>query len=157
MATFAQLNSENVVEQVISVHNNELLDNGIESEQKGIDFLKSIFGQDTIWKQVSYNTRGGKYYNLQGNIATDQSKTFRKNCPVKGWVYNPTIDGFTLPKPSYNSWILNESTGIWNAPIPCPKTYTLNLNTGEPANIPVEDPYIWNEETLSWTLVDIIP
>ena len=36
MAYFARLNSNNIVEQVISVHNNELLDNGIESEAKGI-------------------------------------------------------------------------------------------------------------------------
>ena len=59
MASFAKLNSQNIVEQVISVHNNQLLDNGVESEEKGIQFCKSLFGQDTIWKQTSYNTHGG--------------------------------------------------------------------------------------------------
>jgi hypothetical protein len=155
MASFAKLNSENVVEQVISVHNNELLDNGVESEQKGINFLKSIFGQNTIWKQASYNTKAGKHYTSEGKLSIDQSKVFRKNHPAIGWVYNPIIDGFTLPKP-YNSWILDEVGGNWIPPIPYPKTYTLNLNTGEPSNRPLEDPYIWNEETLNWILVDII-
>ena len=62
MAYFAKLNSNNIVEQVISIHNNELLDNGVESEEKGITFCKSLYGQDTNWKQTSYNTRGGKHY-----------------------------------------------------------------------------------------------
>ena len=57
MAYFAKLNPENIVEQVISVHNNELLDNGIESEAKGIAFCKSLYGQDTNWVQTSYNKR----------------------------------------------------------------------------------------------------
>ena len=59
MASFAKLNLENIVEQVLSVHNNELLDNGVESETKGITFLKNLYGEDTNWKQTSYNTHGG--------------------------------------------------------------------------------------------------
>jgi hypothetical protein len=57
MAYLAKLNSNNIVEKVISVHNNELLDNGIESEQKGIAFCKFLYGQDTNWVQTSYNNR----------------------------------------------------------------------------------------------------
>jgi hypothetical protein len=53
MAHFAELDENNVVKQVIVVHNNELLDNGIESEAKGIEFCQSLFGGD--WKQTSYN------------------------------------------------------------------------------------------------------
>jgi hypothetical protein len=155
MAHFAKLNSENVIEQLLTVNNNELLDNGVESEQKGIDFLKSIFGQDTNWKQVSYNTKAGKHYDSKGKLSLDQSKAYRINYPAVGWVYNSTIDGFTPQKP-YNSWILNETTGLWNAPINCPVTYTLNLNTGEPTYLPIKDPYTWDEKTLNWILVDII-
>jgi hypothetical protein len=55
MAHFAKLDENNVVTQVIVVINNELMDNGVESEQKGIDFCKSLFGADTRWVQTSYN------------------------------------------------------------------------------------------------------
>jgi len=55
MAHFAQLDENNVVTQVIVVHNNELLDNGVESEAKGIAFCQSLFGAETRWVQTSYN------------------------------------------------------------------------------------------------------
>jgi hypothetical protein len=56
MAHFAQLDNNNIVTKVIVVNNNELLDqDGNEIEQKGIDFCKSLFGQDTKWIQTSYN------------------------------------------------------------------------------------------------------
>ena len=62
MAHFAKLNESNVVTEVIVVHNNELMDNGVESEAKGIAFCKSLFGQDTRWVQTSYNGNfRGKY------------------------------------------------------------------------------------------------
>jgi len=80
MAHFAQLDDNNKVLKVIVVNNNELLNNGIESEQKGIDFCKSLFGQDTKWKQTSYNTKNGVYYIPNSKIPDpDQSKEFRKN------------------------------------------------------------------------------
>ena len=137
MATFAKLNSENIVEQVISVHNNELLDNGIESEAKGISFCKSLFGQKTNWKQTSYNTRGGKHY-LSDNsgLSNTQDKAFRKNHASVGYSYDQTRDAFIPPKP-YNSWILNENTCLWEAPVSYPSDGQL---------------YKWNEETLSWNL-----
>ena len=128
MASFVKLNSENIVEKVISVHNNELLDNGIESEQKGINFCKSLFGQDTNWKQTSYNTRGGIH--LLGGVP------FRKNHAGKGYTYDETRDAFIAPKP-FNSWVLNENTCLWEAPIAQP-------NDGKT--------YIWNEQTLLWDL-----
>lgn len=55
MAHFAKLDENNVVTEVIVVHNNELMENGVESEAKGISFCKSLFGQDTRWVQTSYN------------------------------------------------------------------------------------------------------
>lgn len=54
MAHFARI-VDGIVEQVIVVHNNELDDNGTESEAKGIAFCKSLFGEDTEWVQTSYN------------------------------------------------------------------------------------------------------
>lgn len=75
MAHFAKLNESNVVTEVIVVHNNELMDNGVESEAKGIAFCKSLFGQDTRWVQTSYNGnfRGtyagvGYTYDAENNV-----------------------------------------------------------------------------------------
>ena len=135
MASFAKLNSENIVEQVISVHNNELLDNGIESEAKGISFCKFLYGQDTIWKQTSYNTTGG-IHKLGGT-------PFRKNFASIGYTYDETRDAFILPKP-FNSWILNEDTCLWNAPIAKPTTILENNQY-----------YSWNESTLTWDIVEV--
>lgn len=63
MAHFAQVNDQNVVQQVIVVANEILLDkDGKEVEALGIDFLKSLYGQDTNWVQTSYNgTFRGRY------------------------------------------------------------------------------------------------
>jgi len=141
MASFAKLNSENIVEQVISVHNNELLDNGIESEQKGLQFLKSLYSQDINWKQSSYNTIG--------NVHLLGGTPFRKNHASIGYTYDETRDAFIAPKP-HISWILNENTCIWEAPIPYPETYIngiTNLN-GDP----LRDIYRWNEEILNWEI-----
>jgi hypothetical protein len=102
MAHFAQLNNENIIINIIVVHNNELLDeNGNEIEQKGIDFCKSLFGQDTRWVQTSYNAN------------------FRKNYAYTGGTYNLELDGFIGPTP-YASWILNETTCSWESPVPYP-------------------------------------
>ncbi len=129
MASFAKLNSENIVEQVLSIHNNELLDNGVESETKGITFLKNLYGQDTNWKQTSYNTYGGVHI-LGGT-------PFRKNHAGIGYTYDQQRDAFIPPKP-YNSWILNETTCLWDALVARPND---------------EGRYTWNESTLSWDLV----
>jgi hypothetical protein len=100
MAHFAQLDENNVVLQVIVVHNNELFDNGVESEVKGIAFCQSLF-PDTRWVQTSYN----------GN--------FRKNYAGVGSVYIAEGDIFSAPPP-YPSWLLDKNTGEWQAPVPYP-------------------------------------
>ena len=111
MAHFAQLDNNNIVINIIVVHNNELLDqNGNEIEQKGIDFCKSLFGQDTQWVQTSYN----------GN--------FRKNYASGGGTYNKELNAFIAQKP-YASWVLNIDNCKWEAPIAKPdenKLYTWN-------------------------------
>lgn len=103
MAHFAQLDENNVVIQVIVVHNNDLLDNGVESESKGIAFCQSLFGENTRWIQTSYN----------GN--------FRKRYAGIGYTYHSDIDAFVSPKPfEYSSWILNNETGEWIPPVARP-------------------------------------
>ena len=101
MAHFAQLDQNNIVTQVIVVHDNELLDNGVESESKGIDFCKSLYGADTVWKQTSYDG------------------TFRRNFAGIGFLYNQMRDAFIPPRP-YATWVLSNSTYQWEAPVPCP-------------------------------------
>jgi len=135
MASFAKLNLENIVENVISVNNEVLLENGIEKEQKGIDFLKSIYGVDTKWKQTSYNTKGGMHY-LSNNFGPSltQEKAFRKNFACIGMIYDESRDAFIQPQP-YPSWILDEDTCWWEAPTP------------EPNDGPIYD---WDETTKSW-------
>lgn len=100
MAHFAQLDDNNIVTQVIVVHNNELLDqNGQESEAQGIAFCQSLLGGN--WVQTSYN----------GN--------FRKNYAGQGFTYDPARDAFIPPQP-FPSWLLNEDTCQWGSPVPYP-------------------------------------
>jgi hypothetical protein len=93
MAHFAQLDESNIVTQVIVVHNNELLDNGVESEAKGVAFCQSLLGGN--WVQTSYNG------------------TIRKNFAGIGFTYDQTRDAFIPPKPEEGNWVLNEDTCIW--------------------------------------------
>lgn len=93
MAHFAQLDETNTVTQVIVVHNNELLDNGVESETKGVAFCQSLFGGN--WIQTSYN----------GSI--------RKNFAGIGYTYDLIRDAFIPPKPIEGDWELDEQTCQW--------------------------------------------
>ena len=100
MAHFAQLDSNNVVTQVIVVGNSDTADaNGVEKEHIGAAFCERLFGGN--WKQTSYN----------GLI--------RKNYAGIGYTYNVSLDAFVPPKP-YASWVLNNDTAQWDAPTPMP-------------------------------------
>ena len=119
MAHFAELDDSNIVKQVIVVANEEILDNGVESEVKGIAFCQSLFGANTKWVQTSYN----------GNM--------RKNYAGIGYTYDPIADHFFAPQP-YASWVLNNDA-IWEAPVVYPtdgKNYTWNENDLEWVEIP---------------------
>jgi hypothetical protein len=158
MASFAKLNNNNIVERVESVVNDLLKDsNGIEQESIGIQFLKTLYNEpNSVWKQTSYNTNG--------NIHKLGSIPFRKNHASIGYTYDENRNAFIAPKP-FNSWILNEDTCIWNAPVACPQDgneYTWNEETLSwniaPWVPPIPYPqdgksYSWNEETLSWNLI----
>jgi hypothetical protein len=130
MAYFAKLGINNIVEKVIAVHNSVITDeNGVEREQLGIDFINNLYNTNDNWKQTSYNTNGGIHIN--------GGTPFRKNSAGIGYQYDQTRDAFIEPKP-FNSWILNENTCQWEAPVARP-------NDG--------GRYIWNEETKNWDLV----
>lgn len=121
MAHFAQLNNDNQVIQVIVVNNSECLDeNGQESEATGVKFCQTLF-PNTVWKQTSYNNK------------------IRKNYAGLGFTYDPNRDAFIPPKP-YNSWILDETSCQWQAPVPMPSDGKI---------------YAWDEDNTSWA--EVIP
>ena len=110
MAYFAKLDENNIVLNVHSVDNYEMLVYGVEVEQKGIGFLQSIHGH-AYWKQTSYNTLAGKH---------SEGKTpLIKNFAAIGYIYDPVRDAFYAPQP-YPSWTLDEETCLWHPPVPYP-------------------------------------
>ena len=124
MAHYAQLDENNVVTQVIVVDNKDCSDaNGVEKEYIGAAFCEKLFGGN--WKQTSYN----------GNI--------RKNYAGIGFTYNADIDAFVPPKP-YASWVLDNETAQWNAPVAMPE----DAGTGEPPKR-----YSWDEDNQTWAEV----
>jgi hypothetical protein len=135
MASFAKIGSNNKVIEVLSVHNNELLDsNGVEQEANGINFLNNLTGW-SIWVQTSYNTIGGVHNN--GGIP------LRKNHAGIGYTYDEDRDAFIAPKP-FNSWILNEDTCLWESPISEPTLTEEEINNN--------NYYSWNEDNQTWDL-----
>lgn len=115
MAHFAEIGADNTVLRVIVVNNNELLDeNNQESEQKGAEFCRNLLGG--TWIQTSYN----------GN--------FRKNFAGAGFTFDSDRDAFILPKP-FDSWVLNEDTCHWEAPVSYPDDGKL---------------YYWSEDLIQW-------
>ena len=130
MASFAKIGLNNKVIEVLSVINEVLHDaNGVEQEAIGIDFLTKLTGYP-IWKQTSYNTHGGVHDN--------GGTPLRKNHAGIGYTYDEDRDAFIPPKP-FNSWILNESTCLWESPIPYPQD---------------NNKYNWNEQNQSWDLIE---
>jgi hypothetical protein len=126
MAHFAKLGTGNIIEKV------EVISNDVApTEQAGVEFLQNLYQDRSVWKQTSYNTRGG-VHKLGGT-------PFRKNYAGKGFKYDQTRDAFIPPKP-FNSWILNETTCLWEAPVAKPED---------------DNMYTWNEQTLSWDLTSI--
>jgi hypothetical protein len=90
MAHFACINQENIVIDVIVISNDVLInDSGVEDEQKGIDFCKSLYGQDTRWVQTSYN------------------KTFRGEFAGIGFLYNQDLNQFECPYERIQPQLIN--------------------------------------------------
>ena len=109
MTHFAKLDENNVV---IFVTKGRQEDEDREAE------ISSQTGH--TYKRTSYNTRGGTHYDpLTGEESKDQSKAYRKNYAGLGYTYDPSRDAFIAPKP-YASWVLDEKTCLWSAPIPEP-------------------------------------
>ena len=116
MAHFAKVDS-GIVTQVIV------------TEQDYVDTM------DGRWVQTSYNTNGGIHY-APNSHEPDGGIALRKNYAGVGHTYDEDRDAFIPPKP-YDSWLLDEPTCTWEAPVPRP-----------------EGNYTWNEQTQAWDLVE---
>jgi len=127
MAHFAQLDENNKVINVIVIQNEFLIDeNGNESEELGIERCKEYSDPNSKWVQTSYN---GKF---RGKLAS------------VGGYYIENLDLFSYPK-IYNSWVFNQETLGWDAPIPIPQ------------DAPSGQYYVWDESIVNWKLYPPIP
>lgn len=117
MSHFAQINEHNQVLQVLVIEQN-VIDTG-------------LFGDPASFIQTSYNTYGGVH--KLGGVP------LRKNFAGQGFTYDPIRDAFIPPKP-YNSWVLNEDTCLWEAPVPLPDNNTS---------------YWWNENQQAWEVANM--
>jgi hypothetical protein len=126
MSHFAKLDENNVVIQVIVLDNNSIInpETNKEDETIGINFCKSLYGDDTKWKQTSYN------------------ENFRGSFAGLGYFYDQTYDAFFPPTP-YKSWIVDENTLKWTSPVEKPDTDEY-----------FKDTYEWIEETQCWFSIE---
>lgn len=118
MAHYAFLDKNNIITEVIV---------GKDENEDGVDW-EVFYGnfRNQTCKRTSYNTHGG--------VHTFGGVPFRKNYAGLGYTYDATRDAF-IPPNSYQSWLLNEDTCLWEPPVPYP-------TDGKRYN--------WNEETQSW-------
>jgi hypothetical protein len=117
MAHFAEVDENNIVLRVLVVDDFH--------ESNGQEFLATTLGLGGTWLKTSYNTLGG--------VHTNGGTPFRKNYAGIGYTYDSVRDAFIPPKP-YPSWVLNEESCVYEAPVARP----------------TEGFYTWNEETTSW-------
>lgn len=132
MAHYAYIDENAVVTAVIVGR-----DEG--SEPEGVESWEEYFSAKGKGQalRTSYNTLGGVHY-TDGLPSDDQNKALRFNYAGIGFTYDAERDAFIPPKP-FESWVLNEESCLWEAPLPYPED-------GEA--------YTWNEETGAWELVD---
>jgi hypothetical protein len=126
MAHWAQIDENNIVTQVIVGNNDD--------PDEGYQWLINNLGG--TWVQSSFNTYGGVYYNADRTPADDQLKARRFNHAGIGFTYDENRDAFIPPQP-YASWVLDEGTCLWVAPIA----------------YPAEGDHVWDEQAGDWVEV----
>jgi len=127
MAHWAEIDENKTVTRV-TVGNNS--DPG-----EGYEWLIENLGG--VWVKTSFNTVGGIHY-TDGEPSEDQSQAFRFNYAGIGFTYDEARDAFIPPTP-HPSWVLDEATCLWVAPIDYPADGGL---------------YVWDEETTDWVEVN---
>ena len=145
MAHFEEIETNNVVTDIIYIDNENITPGDNETEeQKGIIYLRKLFGSERTFVQCSYGTIKNKYYVIDAETGEHiydenlQNKKLRKNMPQPDWIWDPERDCFYEPR-MYDSWVFNEDTGCYEAPIDYP-----------------DDPdhtYEWDEVNQQWVIV----
>jgi len=173
MASFAQIDENNIVLNVIVVADQDCFDeNENELESIGIAHLKSMFGDDTKWVKNSVNTYvedgnhfGSGYLTLHSGarIHSDgshhpENRPFRKQAAVRGGWYDETNDGFRPPKdfpfcdPTFDSWKFDITAWKWVAPKPMP-------DYKDTSDAAAENRFFWewDEVRQNWVIWKIPP
>jgi len=130
MAHYAFIDENLVVIEVIPGRNEyEIVD--------GVSDWEAHYGnfRGQVCVRTSYNTRGGVHY-TDGEPSEDQSQAFRFNYAGIGFTYDADRDAFIPPQP-YASWVLDEDTCLWVAPIA----------------YPAEGVHVWDEQAGDWVEV----
>ncbi len=133
MAHYAVLDADNTVTQVFVGRDEDDLAPGV------TDWEIYYAPAGSTVKRTSYNTRGGVHY-TDGEPSADQTKALRCNYAGRGFTYDEDRDAFIPPKP-YDSWVLDETTCLWVAPIDYPADggdYTWDEETGDWVEVPDE-------------------
>jgi hypothetical protein len=119
VAHFAEIDESNLVVRVLVIEDTH--------ENNGADYLANTLGLGGTWIQTSYNTHGG--------VHSSGGTPLRKNYAGVGFTYDSDLDAFIPLKP-FDSWVLNEETCLWDAPIPKP-----------------EGNYRWDDDVVNWVEV----
>ena len=87
----------------------------------------------------NYGDEGEAFFNALGGtwVKTSYNGNIRKNYAGIGFTYDADRDAFIAPKP-FNSWLLNEETCQWKAPIEYPADGLM---------------YEWDEEATDWKAI----
>jgi hypothetical protein len=134
MAHYAIINNKNLVTSVITGRGENEVVLGVTDWEA---YYSNVL--DGVAVRTSYNTLGGVHYNPEtGEPSADQSKAFRFNYAGIGFTYDEERDAFISPK-RYESWVLDEATCLWEAPVAYP----------EDGNV-----YTWDEELQEWAAVE---
>ena len=132
MAHYAQLDFNNFVVNIFV---------GRDDVVEGIDDWETYYAPEgSTVRQTSYNTRGGVHY-TDGEPSEDQTKALRFNYAGIGFTYDEERDAFIPPKP-FESWVLDEDTCLWVAPVPYPEDGKV---------------YAWDEDAGDWVAVPEVP
>jgi len=131
MAHYALINnsSNEVINVIVGRNEDEVVD--------GISDWENHYSEVTGWTalRTSFNTHGGIHY-TDGEPSADQSKALRFNYAGIGYSYDENRDAFIPPQP-YDSWVLDEATCLWVAPIA----------------YPAEGVHVWDEEAGDWVAI----
>lgn len=131
MGHYAKIINGKVVKVIVATY--DFIQNYKDDEPEFIDYPSK-------WVKTSYNTRGGIHYQPNTDIPSeDQSKSLRKNYAGIGFTYDEVRDAFIPLKP-FDSWVLNETSCLWEAPVAYPEDGGL---------------YRWDEETQTWNLLSL--